>query len=108
MRKYLSNSFTSLFLILVSTLFGQNSENPRDVEIEMKSERIRLSYVDPSRCAQLLNFYSVNIGDPKKPIDPTQLPVVVAVPETAFHETIPDHEKVFPKTETDPINELLL
>ena len=108
MRKYLSNSFTSLFLILVSTLFGQNSENPRDVEIEMKSERIRLSYVDPSRCAQLLNFYSVNIGDPKKPIDPTQLPVVVAVPETAFHETIPHHEKVFPQTETDPINELLL
>jgi len=108
MRKYLSNSFTSLYLILVSTLFGQNSENPRDVEIEMKSERIRLSYVDPSRCAQLLNFYSVNIGDPKKPIDPAQLPVVVAVPETAFHETIPHHEKVFPQTETDPINELLL
>ena len=74
----------------------------------MKSERIRLSYVDPSRCAQLLNFYGINIGDPKKPIDPTQLPVVVAVPETVFHETIPDHEKVFPQTETDPINELLL
>ena len=108
MRKYLSPSFTSLFLILVSTLFGQNSENTRGVEIEMKSERIRLSYVDPSRCAQLLNFYGVNIGDPKKPIDPTQLPVVVTVPETAFHETIPDHEKVFPQTETDPINELLL
>jgi len=108
MRKYLSPSFTSLFLILVSTLFGQNAENTRGVEIEMKSERIRLSYVDPSRCAQLLNFYGINIGDPKKPIDPTQLPVVVAVPETAFHETIPDHEKVFPKTETDPINELLL
>ena len=108
MRKYLSPSFASLFLILVSTLFGQNSENTRGVEIEMKSERIRLSYVDPSRCAQLLNFYGINIGDPKKPIDPTQLPVVVAVPETAFHETIPDHEKVFPKTETDPINELLL
>ena len=108
MRKYLSPSFTSLFLILVSTLFGQNSENTRGVEIEMKSERIRLSYVDPSRCAQLLNFYGINIGDPKKPIDPTQLPVVVAIPETAFHETIPDHEKVFPKTETDPINELLL
>ena len=108
MRKYLSPSFTSLFLILVSTLFGQNAENTRGVEIEMKSERIRLSYVDPSRCAQLLNFYGINIGDPKKPIDPTQLPVVVAVPETAFHETIPDHEKVFPQTETDPINELLL
>ena len=108
MRKYLSPSFTSLFLILVSTLFGQNAENTRGVEIEMKSERIRLSYVDPSRCAQLLNFYGINIGDPKKPIDPTQLPVVVAIPETVFHETIPDHEKVFPQTETDPINELLL
>ena len=108
MRKYHSTSFTSLFLILGSTLIGQNSENTRGVEIEMKSERIRLSYVDPLRCTQLLNFYGVNIGDPKKPIDSTQLPVVVAVPETAFHETIPDHEKVFPQTETDPINELLL
>lgn len=108
MRKYHSTSFISLFLILGSTLIGQNSENTRGVEIELKSERIRLSYVDPLRCTQLLNFYGVNIGDPKKPIDSTQLPVVVAVPETAFHETIPDHEKVFPQTETDPINELLL
>jgi general secretion pathway protein D len=108
MRKYNSTLFISLFLILSVTLLGQNSENFRVEEIELESERIRLSYVDPLRCAQLLNFYGVNIGDPKKPIDPAQLPVVVAVPETSFHETIPDHEKVFPQTETDPINELLL
>ena len=57
MRKYLSNSFTSLFLILVSTLFGQNSENTRGVEIEMKSERIRLSYVDPSGYFSLGSFF---------------------------------------------------
>ena len=30
------------------------------------------------------------------------------MPETKFHETIPDHTKVFPQTETDPINEILL
>ena len=108
MRKYNSTLFASLFLILGFTLLGQNSENTRVVEIELQSERIRLSYVDPVRCAQLLNFYGVNIGDPKKPIDRSKLPVVVTVPETAFHETIPDHEKVFPQTETDPINELLL
>ncbi|MBT5717055.1 MAG: hypothetical protein HOI70_09090, partial [Opitutae bacterium] len=77
-------------------------------QVEMVSERIRLSYIDPVRCSQLLNFYGVSIGDPQKPIDHNQLPVVVVVPETTFHETIPDHEKIFPQTETDPINELLL
>ena len=38
---------------------------------------------------------------------PKKLPVVVPLP-TKFHETVPDHEKVFPQTEVDPINELLL
>ena len=41
-------------------------------------------------------------------VDQTKLPVVVPMPETKFHETIPDHTKAFPKTETDPINEILL
>ena len=41
-------------------------------------------------------------------VDRSNLPVVVPMPETKFHETIPDHAKAFPKTETDPINEILL
>ena len=108
MRKYAAKS-SSLILLFYSLyaspqVLGVDEQD----EIEMVSERIRLSYVDPVRCAQLLNFYGVTIGDSKKPVDIEKLPVVVAVPETDFHETIPDHEKVFPQTETDPINELLL
>ena len=100
--------FTLLLTFLKPSLVGQNTQSEPTQEIEMLSERIRLSYVDPARCAQLLNFYGINIGDPKSPIDLKKLPVVVAIPETSFHETIPDHEKVFPQTETDPINELML
>ena len=74
----------------------------------MSSERIRLSYVDPARCTQLLQLYGVTIGKPTEAVDPKKLPVVVPLPTTKFHETIPDHEKVFPQTEVDPINELLL
>lgn len=84
--------------------FGQTETG----EVKMVSERIRLSYVDPLRCSKLLNFYGVNIGEPEKPVDITKLPVVVALPQTNFHETIPDHASVFPQTETDPINELML
>jgi len=77
-------------------------------EPSMSSERIRLSYVDPARCTQLLQLYGVTIGKPTEAVDPKKLPVVVPLPTTKFHETIPDHEKVFPQTEVDPINELLL
>ena len=107
MRQFIL-AFTFLFFFFIPFLKGQNPAADPTSEVEMLSERIRLSYVDPVRCAQLLNFYGVSIGDPKSPIDPKKLPVVVVLPETAFHETIPDHEKAFPQTETDPINELLL
>jgi general secretion pathway protein D len=108
MKTYLSIFILFHFSVNLSTLVGQEKKENKAHQSEMVSERIRLSYVDPVRCSQLLNFYGVTIGDPKKPIDHTQLPVVVIVPETTFHDTIPDHEKIFPQTETDPINELLL
>ena len=88
-----------LFFIFPKCIFAQAIDVQKDSglgdQIKMVSERIRLSYVDPDRCSQLLNFYGVNIGDPKKPIDKSKLPVVVVIPQTSFHETIPDHEKVF-------------
>ena len=107
MKQIATILFFNFYCVLID-LGGQKSEVQSSPQIEMVSERIRLSYVDPIRCSQLLNFYGVTIGDPQKPIDQNQLPVVVIIPETNFHETIPDHEKVFPQTETDPINELLL
>jgi general secretion pathway protein D len=80
----------------------------KNEDIEIASERLRLSYVDPIRCIELLKLYGVSVGSPSQEVDRSKLPVVVPMPETKFHETIPDHAKAFPKTETDPINEILL
>ena len=87
--------------------YALNAEE-KDERVEVASERIRLSYVDPLRCIDLLKLYGVNVGSPSQPVDQNKLPVVVLMPETKFHETVPDHTKAFPKTETDPINEILL
>ena len=106
--KFLRNSFILLLTygsILSQHSFSQEGSYP---EVDMVSDRIRLSYVNPSRCIQLLKLYGVRVDTALGPIDRSKLPIVVALPETKFHETIPDHEKVFPQTETDPINELLL
>ena len=88
--------------------FTDGLEAQEEEEIEIASERLRLSYVDPVRCIELLKLYGVSVGSPSQEVDRTKLPVVVPMPETKFHETIPDHTKAFPQTETDPINEILL
>ena len=95
---------------LVITGYVRSQEKPVEEasEPDMVSERIRLSYVDPARCTQLLQLYGITIGSPSAPVDPKKLPVVVPLPTTKFHETVPDHAKAFPQTEVDPINELLL
>jgi len=107
MRKII---IATLFPLLpMAFSFGQEKEEaPKQAETEMVSERIRLSYVDPQRCTQLLKLFGFRIGNPAEAVDPEKLPVVVPLPPTKFHETVPDHEKVFPQTEVDPINELLL
>ena len=93
-----------VFLLSITSLVAdENTEN-----MEIVSERIRLSYVDPARCIELLKLYGVEIGNSNQAVNKAKLPVVVSMPETKYHETIPDHTKVFPKTETDPINEILL
>ena len=100
-----------LSLTSIPVLSEENdSADPDSLPIDMRmvSERLRLSYVDQDRCIKLLNLYGVRVGDSDQPVDPELLPVVVRTPVTTFHEVIPDHEKVFPHTETDPINELLL
>lgn len=95
------------FFICLDLTAGLEAQEEDD-EIEVASERLRLSYVDPVRCIELLKLYGVSVGSLSKEVDRSNLPVVVPMPETKFHETIPDHAKAFPKTETDPINEILL
>jgi general secretion pathway protein D len=95
------------FFICLDLTVGLEAQE-EDNEIEVASERLRLSYVDPVRCIELLKLYGVSVGSLSQEVDRSNLPVVVPMPETKFHETIPDHAKAFPKTETDPINEILL
>ena len=72
MKNLLTNFISLSTLILFYLLSGKVSGEKLSNQVEMVSERIRLSYVDPVRCAQLLNFYGVTIGDSNKPIDPKQ------------------------------------
>ena len=108
-KKYLSIPFYLQPLNFLGFLFtvGLGAQSGKN-QIEIASERLRLSYVDPVRCIELLKLYGVSVGSPSQPVDQNKLPVVVPMPQTKFHETIPDHSKAFPQTETDPINEILL
>lgn len=72
------------------------------------TQRMRLSYTDPKRCLEVLKIYGINTGIPGNAIKKEQLPVVVAIPSTALHETIQDVNKSFPLTDADPLNELLI
>ena len=55
----------TLWMIYGPYLFGQTLKTDEGVDrnnqLSMVSERIRLSYFDPARCSQLLNFYGINI-----------------------------------------------
>ena len=91
-----------VILLLVAScsageLFSQ-TDSPK--EPDMASRRLRLSYVDPARCVEVLKLFGFEVGTTGVPIDRSKLPVVVLLPETKFHETIPSHDAVFPHTET--------
>ena len=76
--------------------------------VKVVSKRITLGYIDPIRATQLLALHGYTIGKLEEPIDPAKLPVVIALPGTAFHETVPKAEDTFPHTETDPLNDLVV
>jgi general secretion pathway protein D len=96
----------TLALSAFGTAFAQKATD--DDPIDMESRRLRLSYVDPTRCTQLLKLYGITVGSPTTVVDPKKLPVVVALPETKFHEVVPAQSGNFPRTETDPLNELMV
>ena len=110
-RRILPQSTLTQLVVALSQspAIGQQPEAPpEEPEPELVSKRLRLSYVDPSRCVQLLRLHGFEVGGLDAPVDRSKLPVVILLPETKFHETIPDESKVFPHTETDPINEIMI
>ena len=119
----LSTSLTSLAEEAPTNDFGSNSNFatpwleealselsniPNAPKDEIKSHRVALSYIDPSRATQLLSLHGYSIGKPEDAIDPKALPLIVPLPGTTFHDLIPKAEEKFPQTETDPINELVI
>ena len=77
-------------------------------ELKVVSKRITLGYIDPTRATQLLALHGYTIGKVEEAVDHAKLPVIISLPGTAFHETIPKPEEKFPQTETDPMNELIV
>lgn len=75
---------------------------------DLTTRRIRLSYIDPARCLQMLNTYGVTTATAGKAVDPKALPVVLPVPGTKQYDLPVGASKNFPMTETDPLNELLV
>tara|TARA_B110000438_G_scaffold285108_1_gene314850 strand:- start:1557 stop:3620 length:2064 start_codon:yes stop_codon:yes gene_type:complete len=101
--------FFTVIALALSTCGTAFAQKPADDDpIEMVSRRLRLSYVDPTRCTQLLKLYGITIGSVTAAVDSKKLPVVVALPETKFHEIVPAPSGTFPRTETDPLNELMV
>jgi Flp pilus assembly secretin CpaC len=101
--------FFTVIALALSTCGTAFAQKPADDDpIEMVSRRLRLSYVDPTRCTQLLKLYGITVGSVTAAVDPKKLPVVVALPETKFHEIVPAPSGTFPRTETDPLNELMV
>ena len=76
--------------------------------VKVASHRITLGHIDPTRATQLLKLHGYTIGKPEDSVNPAQLPVIIALPGTTFHETVPKATDKFPQTETDPINELVV
>jgi general secretion pathway protein D len=96
-----------LLAFLQITIMAQEAPAAQPDPI-LTSKRIRLSYIDPQRCLQILSIYGVKIGSAGKAADLKALPIVHALPSTKFHETLPKQETTFPQTETDPINEIII
>ena len=89
-------------------LEAELADLPGTNAVKVASKRITLSYIDPIRATQLLALHGYTVGKLEAPIDPAKLPVVIALPGTAFHETVPKAEDTFPHTETDPLNDLVV
>ncbi|NRB44948.1 MAG: hypothetical protein HRU47_09065, partial [Verrucomicrobiales bacterium] len=99
---------TSLATSWLQQALDELTELPNAPKDEIASKRITLSYIDPVRATQLLSLHGYTIGKSEEPIDPKNLPVIVPLPGTTFHEIIPKAEEKFPQTETDPLNELVI
>ncbi|MEC9326576.1 MAG: hypothetical protein VYC63_01560 [Verrucomicrobiota bacterium] len=99
---------TSLATPWLQQALDELSGLPNAPKDEIASRRVTLSYIDPTRAAQLLNLHGYTIGKSEEAIDPKNLPIIVPLPGTTFHEIIPKAEEKFPQTETDPLNELVI
>ncbi|MGF1450490.1 MAG: type II secretion system protein GspD [Opitutales bacterium] len=100
---------------MVGVLNGQEGDGAPETETpeiplyELPSKRIRLSYINPNRCLQLLKMFGFNVGKPGEAVKRQDLPMIIALPPTESYDTVGDGLKQpFPMTEADPIFELMV
>ena len=103
-NQYESFGFRILTIGLLCLIQNLSAQIPENVT----SKRLRLSYIAPDRCMDILKVYGVNVGTVGKPLDSKNLPVVHQLPGTKYHETVLTQNSNFPQTETDPINEIIV
>jgi general secretion pathway protein D len=96
LKPWLSKALTEL-----STRVGTN-------EVKVVSKRVSLSYIDSVRAGQMLGLHGFTIGKLEEKVNQAGLPVIVPLPSTPSHESIPKAGEKFPLTETDPIGELIV
>lgn len=99
-------NYAASWLIALCLLFGLAPQAARAGE--MVSRRVRLSYVDPARCIQMLQLYGIAVGQAGKPVNAKALPTVVAQPSSGAHNMLPQIGGNFPATDSDPIGELMV
>ena len=103
------NHYRSLrFLITILGLFAMIHSLSAQIPENVTSKRLRLSYIAPDRCMNILKVYGFNVGTVGKPLDVKKLPVVHSLPGTKFHDTVLKQDSNFPQTETDPLNEVII
>lgn len=78
---------------------------------DLPTRKIVLSYVESSRCINMLKTFGYNVGAPGTKVDVKALPIVMEMPPTAFHD-LPiangNLDANFKATASDPINELVV
>lgn len=75
---------------------------------ELATHRVRLSHISPERCISALQLYGFTIGAAGQPVAADKLPVIIHLPSTGHHNSLPKIPGNFPPTESDPIGELVV
>lgn len=87
---------------------GLNTELSSATVDQLKTYKVRLSFVETQRCLDMLKVFGYTVNKPGEAVNPKKLPVIVPMPQGNSTNLPPGKDKDFPLTDSDPINELLI